>query len=262
MKRGDDDIYIALATTDFALYQDITKALRAKGLKFVTITPGEPIREEIGVVITSDKEASAIDFHNVVIASDPETAVNQALRLLRDSVLPERAIIGIDPGEEPGIAVVANGIVEEVYRVPLKQAVETVQKITEQHSYSDVIVRIGHGARLVGIPLANTLIAQGMSVELVNEQGTSPYLGKGTAGIGVADIVAAINIARTQGVKFAHREIIPSRGEIRQIQEKSRERSKGRTTISRKLAERVAKGEMTLDDALAEHRGTEEGEAG
>ncbi len=212
------------------------------------------------MVITSDKEASAIDFHNVVIASDPETAVNQALRLLRDSVVPERAIVGIDPGEEPGIAVVANGIVEAVYRVPLRQAMEIVQKVKQE--YSDIVVRIGHGARLVGIPLANTLIAQGVKVELVNERGTSPYLGKGTAGIGVADIVAAINIAHTRGVNFVHQEISPSRGEIRQIQERSRERSKGRTTISRKLAERVAKGDMTLDDALAEHMGAEEDEAG
>ncbi|MGZ7163507.1 MAG: hypothetical protein ACXVIP_02785 [Halobacteriota archaeon] len=211
-------------------------------------------------MITSDKEAGAIDFHNIVVASDPETAVNQALRLLRSSDLPERAIVGIDPGEELGIAVVANGIVEAVYRVPLKQTVEIVQKIKQE--YPDVVVRIGHGARLVGIPLANTLIAQGVSVELVNERGTSPYLGKGTAGIGVADIVAAINIAHTRGINFVHQEIAPSRGEIRQIQEKSRERSKGRTTIPRKLAERVAKGEMTLDDALAEHMGTEEGEAG
>ncbi len=212
------------------------------------------------MVITSDEEASAIDFHNVVIVSDPETAVNQALRLLRDSAPPERAIVGIDPGEELGIAVIANGIVEAVYRVPLKQTVEIIQKVRQD--YPDIVVRIGHGARLVGIPLANTLIAQGVSVELVNERGTSPYLGKGTAGIGVADIVAAINIAHTRGANFVHQEIAPSRGEIRQIQEKSRERSKGRTTISRKLAERVATGEMTLDDALAEHMGPEEDEAG
>ncbi len=211
------------------------------------------------MVITSDEEASAIDFHNVVIALDPETAVNQALRLLRDSSLPERVIVGIDPGEEPGVAVVADGIVEAVYRAPLKQTVEIVQKIKQE--YQDIIVRIGHGARLVGIPLANTLVAQGVRVELVNERGTSPYLGRGTAGIGVADVVAAINIAHTPGMNFVHQEVIPSRGEVRQIQEKSRERSKGRATISRKLAVRVAKGEITLDDALAEHMGAGEDEA-
>ncbi len=139
--------------------------------------------------------------------------------------------------------------------MPLKQTVEIVQKIKQE--YSEVVVRIGHGARLMGTPLANTFIAHGMRVELVNERGTSPYLGKGTAGIGVADIVAAINIAHTTGTSFVHQEIAPSRGEIRQIQEKSRERSEGRTTISRKLAERVAKGEMSLDEALSEHAGTE-----
>ncbi len=175
--------------------------------------------------------------------------------MLRNSVSSERAIIGLDPGEGPGIAVVVNGVVEAIYRVPLKQTVEIVQKIKEE--YSDILVRIGHGARLAGIPLANTLVTHGIRVELVNEQGTSPYLGKGTASIGVADIVAAINIAHARGVNFVHQAIAPSRGELRQIQEESRKRSKGRTTISRKLAERVAKGEMTLDDALVEHIGAE-----
>jgi hypothetical protein len=208
------------------------------------------------VVITSDKEASAISFPNVVIASDPEIAVSEAVRRLRNVGVPESAIIGIDPGDEPGIAVVANGIVEAVYRVPIRQASKIVERIHE--TYPVILVRIGNGARLKSTHLANTLISRGIAVEFVEEGGTSPYLGKGTAGIAISDIVAAINIAYTQGAPAGRQDVLPSKGEIRRIQEKTRELSDGRTTISRKLAQRVATGEITISQALAEHAGASE----
>jgi hypothetical protein len=176
-------------------------------------------------VITSKEEASSITFPNVVVASDPEMTVNKAIRILRNGDLRGCAVIGIDPGEEPGIAVVSNGIVEAVYRVPLWQAVGVIERIKQ--TYSDILVRIGPGARLASVRLANSIVAQGIPVELVNESGTSPYLGKGTGGAAISDIVAAINIAYTQGVRVGHQEILPSKGEIRWTQERSRERSGG-----------------------------------
>lgn len=207
-------------------------------------------------MITSEEEAGAITFPNVVVASDPEMTVNEAIRLLRNGALSECAIIGIDPGDEPGIAVVSNGIVEAVYRVPLGQAFGVIERIKQ--TYSDILVRIGHGARQVSTHLANTLVAQGIAVELVDESGTSPYLGKGTGGTAISDIVAAINIAHTQGTRVGHQEVLPSKGEIRWIQERSRELSEGRTTISRQLAQRVAKGEITINEALNEHKRAKE----
>lgn len=203
-------------------------------------------------MITSKEEASSITFPNVVVASDPEMTVNKAIRILRNGDLRGYAVIGIDPGEEPGIAVVSNGIVEAVYRVPLGQAVGVIERIKQ--TYSDILVRIGPGARLASVRLANSIVAQGIPVELVNESGTSPYLGKGTGGAAISDIVAAINIAYTQGVRVGHQEILPSKGEIRWIQERSRELSGGRTTISRPLAKRVAIGEITINEALIEHK--------
>ncbi|MGZ4869761.1 MAG: hypothetical protein ACXV2F_05310 [Halobacteriota archaeon] len=207
-------------------------------------------------MITSEKEAGAITFPHVVVASDPEMTVNEAIRLLRNGALPECAVIGIDPGDEPGIAVVSNGIVEAVYRVPLGQAFGVIERIRQ--TYSAILVRIGHGARLVSTHLANTLVAHGIAVELVDESGTSPYLGKGTGGTAISDIVAAINIAHTQGTRMGHQEVLPSKGEIRWIQERSRELSEGRTTISRQLAERVAKAEITISEALTEHKRAKE----
>lgn len=251
-------IYIALATTDFVLYQDLVKELRERRLKFVTVAPSESIAREVGVVITSEKEAGMITFPNIVVASDPEMTVNEAIRRLRNGAQPGRAIIGIDPGREPGIAVVCNNVVEAVYRVPMRQAFDVIDNIS--HRYPDILVRVGHGARMVSTHLINTLVAQGIAVELVDESRTSPYLGRGTGGSAISDIVAAINIAHTRGKRMGRQALHPSKGEIRSIQERSRELSDGRTTISRQLAEKVAKGEITINQALAEHVGAETSE--
>ena len=69
----------------------------------------------------------------------------------------------------------------------------------------------------------------------------------------ISDIIAAINIARLPGKNVGKQYIEPSVGEVRVIQESSREYSNGRLTIPRILARRVAKGELTLDEAMERH---------
>ena len=249
----DQRIYIALVTKDFSLYQDLTKELRERRLAFVTLSPEEILPPDVGVVITSSLEVANIQFPKIVIASDIEATVNEALRLLNGKERYERVVVGIDPGQEPGIAVVVDGVVAAVYHVPIAQVMDVVQKIKQD--YPDVLVKIGNGARLIRTQIVNNFVAQGALVELVDESGTSPHLGRGTAGTVISDIVAAINIALIEGTRVGHQEVLPSKGEIRLIQERSRELSEGRTTIPRRLAEQVAKGEMTIEEALFEHTG-------
>lgn len=209
------------------------------------------IPSDVGVVITSHREVANIQFPKVVIASDTETTINEALRLFNGRARYERVVVGIDPGQEPGIAVVVDGIVAAVYRVPMDQVAEVVERIKQ--TYSDVLVKVGNGARLIRTQIVNNLVAQGSPVELVDESGTSPHLGRGTAGTVISDIVAAVNIALIEGTRVGHQDVSPSKGEIRIIQERSRKLSGGRTTIPRKLAERVAKGRMSIEEALFEH---------
>jgi hypothetical protein len=70
----------------------------------------------------------------------------------------------------------------------------------------------------------------------------------------ISDIIAAINIALIPGKIVGKQFIEPSNGEVRVIQESSREYSNGRSTIPRLLAKAVAKGELTLDEAIERHK--------
>jgi hypothetical protein len=122
-----------------------------------------------------------------------------------------------------------------------------------EYENKKIIVRIGHGARLIRSQLINGLLDLGLEVEMVDETGTTPHLGKGVHGQVISDIIAAINIARLPGKNVGKQYIEPSVGEVRVIQESSREYSNGRLTIPRILARRVAKGELTLDEAMERH---------
>jgi len=113
----------------------------------------------------------------------------------------------------------------------------------------DPLVRVGDGARLVGARIIDDL---SVPVELVDETGTTPYLGAGTRGIG--DVLAAVNIARIEGERVDKRDIDPTAGELQRIKDRSRERSETNRAIDETLARRVAGGELTIEEALAEHR--------
>lgn len=69
----------------------------------------------------------------------------------------------------------------------------------------DPLVRVGDGARLVGACLVEELE---LPVELLDETGTTPHLGAGVRG--VADVLAAVNIARIDGERVQTRPVEPT----------------------------------------------------
>ena len=167
----------------------------------------------------------------------------------------EQIIIGIDPGKYPGIALIANNKIISVYHVPAGDVCPLVKKIMQTYPSKNIIVRIGHGARLIRSRLINDFLDLGLKVEMVDETGTTPQLGKGVHAREISDIIAAINIANMPGKTVGKQNIEPSMGEVRIVQERSREHSNGRVTIPRPLARKVAKGEISLDEAIEKHKG-------
>ncbi len=136
------------------------------------------------------------------------------------------------------------------FHVPLADAVATVR--AEVADQPDALVRVGDGDRLRSARIVNAL--EDVAVELVDESGTTPTLGRGAGGKGMADVLAAVNIARLEGEPVETRDVEPTAGEIQRIKNESRDASGGDLTIGDDLARRVALGEVTLADAVAEQR--------
>lgn len=242
---------IVVATSDFEVYHDVVTELRERGTTFTTVEPAAELPDHTDVVVTGEDHAD--DFADVptIVADpdDPRRAVDQALAAVRGDG--GRTVIGVDPGRKPGIAVLTGETVVAAFQVPLGDAVDVIQR--EAAEAPAPIVRIGDGSRLEGATLVTDL--EGVQVELVDETGTTPYLGTGARGMG--DVLAAVNIARLEGEVVDARDIEPTEGELQVIKDRSREQSEENRAIDEVLARRVAAGELTIDEALAEHRGDE-----
>ncbi|MFT4963222.1 MAG: hypothetical protein ACI9PP_000488 [Halobacteriales archaeon] len=237
---------IVVATEDFEVYHDVVNGLRDRGVTFTTIRPGESFPEGTEVVITGPDET--VEEHRQVRADPehPRRAIESALATLRGGG--GRTVVGVDPGTRPGIAVLVGDTVTAAFQVPLEAAPEMIRE--EVEGAVDPLVRVGDGARIQGAKIVDAL--EDVTVELVDETGTTPYLGTGARGMD--DVLAAVNIARIDGDVVSSRDIEPTEGELEVIKSRSRERSEGNRAIDEALARRVAVGHLTIDEALAKHR--------
>jgi hypothetical protein len=182
----------------------------------------------------------------IATPGQPRRAVDEALARVRGT--DGRIVVGIDPGDRPGIAVLAGDDVVAAFQVPIDDAAAVVER--EIEGAVDPVVRIGDGARLQAGRIVDSL--SDVRVELVDETGSTPHVGTGARGMG--DVLAAVNIARREGDPVTAREVEPTAGELTAIKAASRERSVDNREITAALARRVAAGELTLEEALDVHR--------
>jgi len=85
----------------------------------------------------------------VTFNNDPVSTINAALKLLNGKNDINQVVIGIDPGKNPGVAVLEDGQVSEVYHVPARDVPGLVRQILENYPGKDIVIRIGNGARLL-----------------------------------------------------------------------------------------------------------------
>ena len=239
---------IVVATEDFEVYHGVVNELRDRGVAFTTIEPGDEWPDGTDVAVIAAGESVEIPDGVDVVQADPDAprrAVEAVISALRGG--DGRTVIGIDPGERPGVAILHGDMVVAAFQVPAAEVGEIVRE--EVEDAVDPVVRIGDGARLVGARLIDDI--QSVPVELVDETGTTPYLGSGARGMG--DVLAAVNIARLDGEEIESRTIEPTAGELQKIKDRSREESDTNRAISERLARQVATGALTVEEALAEH---------
>jgi hypothetical protein len=242
---------VGILTEDSRVYFDLLTAFRAEGLKHVSLDFSESLPANVAVVVTTEAERDRIPFDRVVTDPDPDIVVAKVKSILAGGREPTTIIIGIDPGNRPGIAAVgSDGTTLARTQAPSPEGVrELVDEIAERYSPSAMVVRIGDGDRTNRNRIFNMLWDCGYSVEIVDERNT-------TRRSKTPDEDAAYEIALTPGYAPRKRqEVSPSPGEIRNIQRLSRLRSDGALTVSRELAEKVALGEMSMEEAITRQKG-------
>src|SRR4030065_35820 len=109
-------VKVAIATVSGKAYFLLINELKEKNIDFLSIVPGEPVPAEAKVVITTEKEKPLITYEKVLVydaVMEPSGVVNEAVKILEGKESYEKIVIGIDPGDVTGLAVVADGKVNQ-----------------------------------------------------------------------------------------------------------------------------------------------------
>ncbi len=241
---------VALVTRDPGLYAELAGFLRERRWPTVSLFPGDRIPESVGVVLTSPAEYATIDHPRVLRVSEGgdrralAAAVAHALSAVATTA---SLVVGVDPGPRPGYAILAGGISlgEGVLESPEGVGAFAAQ-LRRRFPSREVVFRVGAGDPPARNRIVNDLLARQRTVELVNEDGTTPRGRRRPR-----DAQAARRIGESRGTPVRVPLIAPiTPGAIANVQRLSREGSGGRLTISRSSAHRVLRGEMTLAEAV------------
>src|SRR2546428_8186931 len=100
---------LGILTEDFRLYHDLVAAMKARDLPFTSLSFARRVPDAVGAILTSPAEASRVHLRNVVPVDDIDSSIAKALQLLRGKSEWEELRIGVDPGREPGVAIIGDG---------------------------------------------------------------------------------------------------------------------------------------------------------
>jgi hypothetical protein len=205
---------VAVATVSGKAYFLILQKLRERNIPFVSIVPGEPVPSEVRVVITTEGEWHLINHDRVLVYdadTDPETVVNEALKALEGKESYEKIVIGIDPGDVFGLAVIADGKVNETTNAFSVQ--EAAAKIKSILKYVDVAetgvsVKIGNGVPAYKelLEALDVDLPPQVVLEIVSEAGTNRSVKDNKHRRGLRDIASAIRIAGRTGHVYQRRQ--------------------------------------------------------
>jgi hypothetical protein len=206
---------IAVATVSGKAYYMIVNELKRKNVPFLSLTPYESVPVEIKVVITTEEEKRLIHHEKILACKTEENQtaiINEALQIIEGKDLYQKVVIGVDPGEVFGLAVLAGGKVIDTGNChSLNETlgrIETVIKGLENTSVSSIAVRIGDGVPEYKDKLLQSLdetLPPSVVLESVGEAGTDSRLNEAKHRRGLRDIVSAIQIAGRSGQVYHRR---------------------------------------------------------
>ncbi len=239
---------IAVMTENFSVYYDLVKVLKERKIPFISLSFEDAIPTNVGIILTTLDELPKVWFEPklaVTEKDDTSLMIDKALKIIEGKDKFGKLIVGIDPGKRPGIAVLGDGEVINVFQVDSPENVVSVLKrVLKTYSSKKMLIRIGHGAPTQRNRIINALFNVGVPMEMVDETNTTQKTQQ-------PDIKAAIDIALSAGIPIKSKlEVKPTDGEIRDIQRISRLESKGAITISKPLANKVASGKITIEEAI------------
>jgi len=197
---------IALATVSGRAYYKLVKELKRRDLSFLSLKPWDPIPLNIKVVVTTKEECHLVTHPNILIfeyESNPASVIEEALLGVHGKRSYEKVVVGVDPGETCGVAVLGDDdVLETLDCSSLKETVNVILNGLKRVPATVSIVRIGDGAPTHTKGLLHSLddaLPEEIVIEVVSEAGTSHFTNETAHRRGLRDALSAIEIAGRKG---------------------------------------------------------------
>ena len=204
---------VAVATVQGKTYFLIVNKLKEKNIPFLSLIPGEAVPTDIKVVITTEEEKHLIKHEKILTCDSDaktETMFDEAIKILQGKKSYDKIIIGIDPGDVCGLAIITDGRISETENCFSTLEVSNSIKRLLRHvdpSSTQVIVKIGNGvpAHKELLATLNADLPSGIVLEVVGEAGTNRANSNEKHRRGLRDIASATRIAGRSGQVYLRR---------------------------------------------------------
>jgi hypothetical protein len=207
---------VAVATVSGKAYFLIVNKLKERNIAFISLIPGKPVPTEVKVVITTEQEKHRINHEKILVydgETDSDTIVNEVVKILQGKEVYEKIVIGIDPGEVLGLAVIADGkVIETGNCFSIQETLNKIRNTLKNVDFSStaVSIKIGKGVPAYKDLLEALDLALPLEVvlEVVSEAGTNRALNENKHRRGLRDIASAIRIAGRVGYIYSRRKTV------------------------------------------------------
>lgn len=176
-------------------------------LAFESLSPEEAAESNTKLIITTQAEAKFFIKKEILLDTDlledPVLSKAKILRSITRGYQPDHLIIGIDPGNRIGISIIyLQDEIESLVVPSPNSAVELIIAFLEGIKSKNKIVRIGDGDVTMSQYIAHMIklkLRNAVSIEIVDEYGTSLPRNTGMNRRGIRDKLSAKTIALRSG---------------------------------------------------------------
>lgn len=204
---------VAVATVQGKAYFLIVNELKQRNIPFLSLIPGDSVPVQVKAVITTEKEKH-LTTHNKILVydtkTDPEALGNKVVKILQGKEDYDNIVIGVDPGEVFGIAVVADdAVIDTENCFSLEETLNKVKSVlkTVNFSRSAITIKIGNGVPVYRelLEAFDKALSPQVSLEIVGEAGTNHHTRELKNRRGLRHIASAMRIARRPGYRYSRR---------------------------------------------------------
>ncbi len=207
---------VAVATVHGKAYFFMVNELKRRGIPFLSLSPGESVPVEIRVVVTTQNEKQEITHGKILVydpKKDPEVFGSEIVKILHGKEDYSNIIIGVDPGEAFGLAVIADdSVIDTDNCFSTQETLNMIKRFlrTVDLSKTAITVKIGSGVPVYRdlLELLDEELPSHVSLQIVGEAGTNLYSPEAKNRRGFRHMISATRIARRPGYVYSRRKPI------------------------------------------------------